>query len=79
MQRVIAQENNSGRLAMGFLTVKVKSFHQGAMAAGHRPVGTASGSQELLKAKHEVPPPLIGMGQGAGSCNMCDLMHLLLP
>lgn len=48
------------------------------MAAGHIPVG--SSTQELLKAKHEAPPALIGVGLGRGLVLfICDSIHLSLP
>lgn len=50
------------------------------MAAGYTPVG--SSTQGLLKAKHEAPPTLIGVGRGQGRgliLFICDSMHQSLP
>lgn len=48
------------------------------MATGYTPVG--SSTQELLKAKHEAPLTLTGVGRGQGLVPfICDSMHQSLP
>lgn len=66
------------QISYELLKRKVKGSHQAAMAAGHTPVG--SPTQELLKAKHEAPPALIGVGLGRGLVLfICDSIHQSLP